>query len=209
MIKVCLADNHPVVHFGIQSFFKNNTRIEITAYNQNFSALLDTLKLKAVDILVIDAELTGFSSLSMIKLIRKNYSRCKVMIYTDLAENMYTSSAIKAGAAAYIPKTASLDKLEEAILKVNQGDHVFNDDLMKKLDAIKKQNKGERLHIKLSTREVEVLRYLSDGKKNNEVAKILNLNEKTISTYKLRLLIKLNVTNLLDLVTKAKKLDII
>ena len=62
---------------------------------------------------------------------------------------------------------------------------------------------------KLSTREVEVLRYLNDGKKNKEIAVILGLDEKTISTYKLRLLAKLNVTNLVDLLNKAKSLDII
>ena len=65
------------------------------------------------------------------------------------------------------------------------------------------------LFKKLSTREIEVLRYLNDGKKNKEVAQILGLDEKTISTYKLRLLAKLNVTNLVDLLKKAKDLDVI
>ncbi len=209
MIKVCLADSQPVVHFGIQSFFKNNSKIEISNFTNNYDSLLNVLKNENVDVLIVDAELPGFSSLGMIKNIKKNHPKCKVLIYTVLAENIYTSSAIKAGATGYIQKNQSLDKLEDAILKLHQGETYFNAELMRKLEAIKKQTKGERLHIKLSTREIEVLRYLSDGKKNNEIAKILDLNEKTISTYKLRLLIKLNVTNLLDLVNKAKKLDII
>ena len=77
------------------------------------------------------------------------------------------------------------------------------------LQALAKQNKSERLYRKLSNREIEVLRYLSSGKKNNEISSILGLNEKTISTYKLRLLTKLNVTNLVDLVNKAKTLEIV
>ena len=84
-----------------------------------------------------------------------------------------------------------------------------NDEIKKNLALIAKQNKSERLYRKLSNREIEVLRFLSDGKKNNEIAKILALNEKTISTYKLRLLTKLNVTNLVDLVNKAKTLEIV
>ena len=72
-----------------------------------------------------------------------------------------------------------------------------------------KGKKSERLFKKLSTREIEVLRYLNDGKKNKEVAQILGLDEKTISTYKLRLLAKLNVTNLVDLLKKAKDLEVI
>ena len=74
---------------------------------------------------------------------------------------------------------------------------------------LNKTKKSERLFKKLSTREIEVLRYFSEGRKNKEVAKILGLDEKTISTYKLRLLQKLSVTNLLDLINKAKQLEII
>ena len=85
----------------------------------------------------------------------------------------------------------------------------MDETIKKNLALIAKQNKNERLYRKLSNREVEVLRYLSDGKKNHEIADILKLNEKTISTYKLRLLTKLNVTNLVDLVNKAKSLEIV
>ena len=92
---------------------------------------------------------------------------------------------------------------------MSQGQIILNDEIKKNLALIAKQNKSERLYRKLSNREIEVLRFLSDGKKNNEIAKILALNEKTISTYKLRLLTKLNVTNLVDLVNKAKTLEIV
>jgi DNA-binding NarL/FixJ family response regulator len=69
--------------------------------------------------------------------------------------------------------------------------------------------KVTRLFKKVSNREIEVLRYLNNGKKNKEIAQILGIDEKTISTYKLRLLTKLNVTNLVDLLKKAKDLEII
>ena len=74
---------------------------------------------------------------------------------------------------------------------------------------LKKVKKEDRLYKKLSSREIEVLRYFNEGKKNKEVAKILSLDEKTISTYKLRLLQKLNVTNLVDLLNKSRELEII
>ena len=85
----------------------------------------------------------------------------------------------------------------------------MNEEIKKSFALLAKKSKNERLYRKLSNREVEVLRYLSDGKKNHEIATILKLNEKTISTYKLRLLTKLNVTNLVDLVNKAKTLEIV
>jgi DNA-binding NarL/FixJ family response regulator len=102
-----------------------------------------------------------------------------------------------------------METLGLSIIKVNQGKIIINETVKKNLDLIAKQSKSERLYRKLSNREVEVLRYLSGGKKNHEIAEILSLNEKTISTYKLRLLTKLNVTNLVDLVNKAKTLEIV
>jgi DNA-binding NarL/FixJ family response regulator len=88
--------------------------------------------------------------------------------------------------------TKKLETLGISIIKVHQGKIIMNETVKKNLALIAKQSKSERLY-RLSNREVEVLRYLSDGK-NHEIADILKLNEK-ISTYKLRLLTKLNVTN--------------
>ena len=93
--------------------------------------------------------------------------------------------------------------------KVTEGKVVFSETVKKSIEMLSKGKKSERLFKKLSTREIEVLRYLNDGKKNKEVAQILGLDEKTISTYKLRLLAKLDVTNLVDLLKKAKDLDVI
>ena len=94
-------------------------------------------------------------------------------------------------------------------MKVSRGAIIFSDAVKKNIALISRQPKSERLYRKLSSREIEVLRYLSNGKKNKEIAVLLTLNEKTISTYKLRLLAKLNVTNLVDLVNKAKTLQIV
>ena len=122
---------------------------------------------------------------------------------------MYAPNAIKAGASTFISKNNDLEALENAIIRVQNGEVFYSQDVKKKIDLITKQTKKERLYKKLSSREIEVLRFLSAGRKNKEIAETLNLNEKTISTYKLRLLNKLNVTNLVDLVNKAKTLDVL
>ena len=84
----------------------------------------------------------------------------------------------------------------------------MNKKIQQKIENLKGRNKIDRVFKKISTREIEVLKYFTQGKKNKEIAEILNLDQKTISTYKLRLLAKLGVTNLVDLVQKAKTLDI-
>jgi len=209
MIKVCVADNYPVVHFGIKSFFKDHTAISIVANVGNFSMVKDVLYNKTIDVLVIDLDLEGLTSLHELKAVIKNYTKTKFIVFSSYSEQIYAPNAIKAGVAGYVHKTAKLETLGIAITKVQQGQIILNDSIKKNLALIAKQNKSERLYRKLSSREIEVLRYLSGGKKNNEISAILGLNEKTISTYKLRLLTKLNVTNLVDLVNKAKTLEIV
>ena len=209
MINVCLADNYPVVHVGIKSYFENHTEISLVSNVSSFTMIEEVLKNKKIDVLLLDLELEGLSSIYDVKSIIKNHPKTKVILFTGLSEQIYAPNAIKSGISGFVHKSAKLEVLANTILKVNQGTIVLSEAVQKNLALIAKQNKNERLYRKLSNREIEVLRYLSDGKKNNEISKILNLNEKTISTYKLRLLTKLNVTNLVDLVNKAKTLQIV
>jgi two-component system response regulator FimZ (fimbrial Z protein) len=209
MMNVCLADNFPVVHFGVKSYFKDHPEISIVSNVGSFFMVPDALRNKEINVLVIDLELDGLKSIYELKAIIRNFPTTKVLVFTNLNEQVYAPNAIKAGVLGYVHKSSKLETLGTSIIRVHQGIVILSDSIKKNLALIAKQNKSERLYRKLSNREIEVLRYLSDGKKNNEISKLLGLNEKTISTYKLRLLQKLNVTNLVDLVNKAKTLDIV
>jgi DNA-binding NarL/FixJ family response regulator len=193
----------------MKAYFKDHPEINVVSNVGNFFMVPDALRNKEIDVLIIDLELEGLKSIYELKSIIKNFPKTKVIVFSSLSEQIYAPNAIKAGCAGYVHKTSKLENLGIAIVKVSQGQIILNDEIKKRLALIAKQNKSERLYRKLSNREIEVLRFLSDGKKNNEIAKILALNEKTISTYKLRLLTKLNVTNLVDLVNKAKTLEIV
>ena len=209
MINVLFADNQPVVHHGFRTFFQNQHEIKVLAQVKNLEQVVESLRKNPAQVLILDLELEGLSSINLIKLILKEFSTTRIVIFSNLSDGIYAPNAIKAGASAYVNKKDTLESLSEVVVRVSKGDIIINEELQKNLALISKQNKNERLYRKLSNREIEVLRFLSDGKKNNEIAKILNLNEKTISTYKLRLLTKLHVTNLVDLVNKAKSLEIV
>jgi DNA-binding NarL/FixJ family response regulator len=209
MIKVCIADNHPVILHGIKAYFNESNSIEVVKTVSNLTDLQTFLQNKLVDVIVLDIELDGVSGIRDIKHLIKEYPNTKVILFTSVSEKMYAPTAIKAGVSAYILKTASLKELETAVIRVSNGVTIISDTVEKILHDLRKGKKEDRLFKKLSAREVEVLRYLNDGKKNKEIALTLGLDEKTISTYKLRLLAKLNVTNLVDLLNKAKSLEII
>lgn len=209
MINICLADNYPVVHYGVKSYFKEHAEISIVSNVGNFSMIEEVLKSKKIDLILLDLELDGLTSIFDVKALIKNHPTIPIIIFTGLSEQIYAPNAIKSGVSGYVHKTEKLETLGKTILDVSKGKIILSESVKRNLALLSKQNKSERLYRKLSNREIEVLRYLSDGKKNNEISKLLNLNEKTISTYKLRLLTKLNVTNLVDLVNKAKKLQIV
>ncbi|SFA78074.1 two component transcriptional regulator, LuxR family [Flavobacterium swingsii] len=209
MVKIGLADNHPVVHYGIRAYYKEHADVTLVGIVDNFEMVSEMLKRKEIDVLLLDLELEGLSSINLIKNLLKDFPKVKIILFSNLNEQIYAPNAIKAGVFAFVQKTEKLDVLTSTIIKVNRGAVIFSDAVKKNIALISKQAKSERLYRKLSSREIEVLRYLSNGKKNKEVAEALHLNEKTISTYKLRLLAKLNVTNLVDLVNKAKTLEIV
>ena len=209
MIKVCIADSFPVVAHGLQSYFYGNSKFEVIASVRNLESLLQVLNNKPCSILVLDIELDGLSSIRDVKSLIKDYPQTKIVLFTSVSEQMYAPTATKAGVSAYIPKTTELSEIENILTKVSENGVIVSDSVKKAIDFLGKGKKADRLFKKLSTREIEVLRYLNDGKKNKEIAQILGLDEKTISTYKLRLLAKLNVSNLVDLLKKAKDLDVI
>jgi DNA-binding NarL/FixJ family response regulator len=209
MINISIADNQPVVLQGIKCFFKNHAAISVIDCILFLKDLDYSLQNASINILVIDIEFEGIYSVNSLKKIVQNNPNTKLLIYTRASEKLFGITSLKAGAAGFISKNEPLHKVEEAILKIAEGKTVFNDSIHKSFLTALKVNNEDGMYRKLSVRETEVLGFLVNGKKNFEISELLSLNEKTVSTYKLRLLNKLHVTNLIDLVSKAKSLEIV
>ena len=208
MITVCFADTYPVVHYGVKSYFENHQEISVIANVGNFQMVHNALINNKIDVLVIDLELDGLQNIHELKNLSTAFPNTKILIFTSLNEQIYSTNTYKVGISAFIHKSSKLEKLGKTIVRVHHGAIL----IAPKKENIQNNIKNSK-HIgvqrKLSNREIEVLHYLSKGKKNIEISKILELNEKTISTYKKRLLQKLNVTNVIDLVYKVKALGVI
>jgi DNA-binding NarL/FixJ family response regulator len=206
MTKVIIADSLPVVTSGLQMYFKANPGIEIIDTIDNFDTLQSIIKSEKADVLVLDLELQGLSSIKELRTLVEELNKTRVVLFTNVSEKMYAPIAFKYGISGFVSKKSGLDKLATVIAAVGNGNTVFSEDVLRIVETLNKGKKAERLFKKLSNRESEVLRYLNDGLKNKEIAKVLNLDEKTISTYKLRLLAKLSATNLVELLKNAKDL---
>jgi DNA-binding NarL/FixJ family response regulator len=153
-------------------------------------------------------DIPQINGIATLRKMRLEHPDVKVLIYSGQSEDVYALSTIRAGAHGYLSKSSHPSTLLEAIDKIHDGGMFITNDLAQRLAFDEGTQKPRRFFRKLSTREIEVLKMLTSGKRNKEVAEGLNLNEKTVSTYKARLMKKLNVDNMVDLLQQAKALEI-
>lgn len=199
MIRVLVADHQPIVNYGIRMLFDSSNDIKIVSTVDTAKQLINYLKKGSVDVVLMSMDLPDMNGITILRKIKKNYNNVRVIIFSAQPENIYASSGIRAGASGFLSKTATTSTIKKAILKVYKGGMYVTNAMAQKLTFDK--NKGEAdLYHKLSTREIEVLKLICNGKKNNQIAEELNINPKTVSTYKSRLMKKLNVTNLISLI---------
>ncbi|WP_194766804.1 response regulator transcription factor [Tamlana sp. I1] len=204
MINLLIADNHPITRKGLEVLFSASPNIKIVGSVDDGEAILDFVKKNPVDIILTETDFPKLNGLTVLRYLKNDYPDIKTIIFSAQPEEVYAINAIKAGAAGYLNKSVNVITINEAILKVADGGIYLSNDLTQQLAFGSRVNKGGTFYKKLSTRESEVLKLLTIGKKNKEISKELDINEKTVSTYKARLMRKLKVTNLVDLVNQAK-----
>lgn len=208
MIKLLVVDHHPIIRKGLELLFVTSPHIQVVGSLDDGEAIFDFLKRNRVDIILCETDLPKLNGITALRRLKREHPEVKVIMFSAQPEEVYAINTIKAGASGYLSKTANIITLKEAILKVNDGGMYLSRDLEQRFALGRRVNRSGSYFKKLSTREVEVLKLLSIGRKNKEIATELTINEKTVSTYKARLMKKLNVTNLIDLVNQAKLLEL-
>jgi len=208
MIKVLVADFHPIIRTGLKMLFEHSKDIQVIGSVTTGKELFDFVGKYDVDVVLSEIDLPELNGITALRTLKKEYSYVKVIMFSSHPEEIYAISTIKAGASGYLTKTVSTQTIKDAIIKVYNGGIYISNDLAQRLAFNERSNKPNKLYKKLSMREVEVLKLLCSGRRNKEISKELEINEKTVSTYKARLMKKLNVTNLVDLVNQARHLEL-
>ncbi len=205
MKKIVIADHHPITQKGISCLIKKDDNYEIVGKANNGNELFQTLEEQNPDILIMEIDMPQISGINALRGIKVKFPELRVLIFSTHPEEIYALRSIKSGAAGYVPKTASPRILKKALKQIRKGGIFLNEELTSTFTS---RNVGETSAIsrykKLSSREIEVLNLLSSGKRNKDIAAALNINEKTVSTYKTRLLKKLKVDNLADLIHQSR-----
>lgn len=209
MIKVLVVDHHPIVRAGLKLLFDKDPDIEVVGTVGTGIEIFEFIRRFPVDVLISEIDLPELNGITALRAIKKEHKDLRVIMLSYHPEEIYAISTIKAGASGYLSKSVDTNTIKEAILKVYNGGIYLSENMEKHLHFDDTRNKKTKLYKRLSTREVEVLKLLSTGKKNKEIAQELDINEKTVSTYKARLFKKLNVNNLVDLIHQAQHIGTI
>jgi DNA-binding NarL/FixJ family response regulator len=208
MITVLIADNHPIIRMGVRKVLESADGFELIHEVATTEELFEKLKDTTPDVVMLEMDIPEMNGIAALRKIKKEYADVKVLMYSGQSEDVYALSAIRAGAFGYLAKSSGLEYITTAVTKVSEGSMFITNELAQRLAFDEGTKKPRRFFRKLSTREIEVLKLLASGKRNKEVAQGLNLNEKTVSTYKARLMKKLNVDNMVDLLQQAKALEL-
>lgn len=209
MNSVLIADHHPITREGINSLLSKNDDLEIIGNVTTGNELFKFLKNKIPDVLIMEIDLPQINGITALRTIKSEFPGTKMLIFSCHPEEMYALSAIKAGASGFLSKTVSTEHLQAAIQQVARGGIYLNKNITDKINSgMSQSNNLISKFKKLSTRESEVLNLLSAGKRNKDIAEALDINEKTVSTYKTRLLKKLKVDNLADLIHQSRLLQL-
>ncbi|WP_010228908.1 response regulator [Gillisia marina] len=209
MSTILIADHHPITREGIKSLLTDQNELNVIGNVTNGNDLIKSLRIHSPEVLVIEIDLPDINGITALRTIKTEFPRIRILVFSCHPEEMYALSAIKAGASGYLSKTASTESLYNAVQQVARGGIYLNKNITDKINSGATNGNGLIAKFKkLSTREMEVLNLLSNGKRNKDIAEALDINEKTVSTYKTRLLKKLKVDNLADLINQSRLLQL-
>jgi two-component system invasion response regulator UvrY len=194
MIKVLITDDHPVVRKGLKDILETCSEIKVTGEAGQGGELLEKLLHNDYDVILLDISLPGRNGLDMLKDIISNNRGITVIMLSVHPEEQYAVRALKLGASSYLTKSAEPHEIIMAVKRAAQGKKYITDTLAEML-TLNINNNKKPLHKTLSDRELEVMCLLAEGKSPSEIASELSLSVKTISTYRKRILIKMNLKN--------------
>ena len=194
-IRILIADDHPIVREGYKKILTSQPDMDVTGEAGNGQEVLDLIQKKDFELILLDISMPGRSGLEILKELRSRKPHLPVMILSIYPEEQYAVRAFRDGASGYLTKASTPKELISAIRKVSQGGRYVTEALAEKLTYFLHGDADKVPHEKLSDREYQVMLLIASGKTVTQIADELCLSVKTISTYRARILEKMNMKN--------------
>lgn len=195
MLKILIADDHAVVRGGLRQFIASVPDCQIAGEAGSGQEALALIQAEDWDLLLLDIGLPDLNGIEVLRRVKRMKPALPVLIFSMYAEDDYAMVALEAGATGYLPKDSPPMEILAAILRAGRGERYLSPAFTEKLLAGATPAGLKQPHDALSRREFEILRLLSQGKSLTAIGETVFLSPKTISTYRTRVLKKLNLEN--------------
>ena len=206
-MKVLITDDHAIVREGLQAILKGESDIEVVGEATNGEEAIKKAKELQPDIVLMDITMPGMNGLEATRLIRKQNPETKILVLTMHEEDDYFYRILEAGASGYFIKGGSFTELLSSLRAVWHGDVFIYPTMAKKLlsNYLEGVKSGQEIegYRKLTEREREILRFVADGRTNQEIAEQLFISPTTVQTHRAHMMAKLGLHNRTELIKYA------
>jgi DNA-binding NarL/FixJ family response regulator len=203
MIRIAIADDHGIVRGGLRQLLSMDPEFSVVSEAANGNEVLAQIRQEDIDILLMDLNMPGTSGVALIERVKLKRPGLPVLILSMNDDAQMAMRAIKAGANGYITKVCEPADLFSAIRKVSSGRRYITAELAENMVFGRPPSSSSEAHNTFTDRETEVFDLLIAGKAVNEIAMRMNISNKTVSTHKVRLLDKLKLATMADLMLYA------
>lgn len=202
-MRIIIADDHAIVRRGLQQIIATRGGWNVTGEAATGDDLLKLLRSTPVDVVVLDVSLGDRSGIDLLALIREEHPNLPILMLSMYAEEHYAIRALRAGASGYVQKDRPPEELLSAIERVAMGRTHLSEAVMDQMAATIAGTNLEHPHEQLSAREFQVFSLIAAGKSISEIADMLNVSVKTVSTYRTRILDKTGFRTNADIIAYA------
>jgi DNA-binding NarL/FixJ family response regulator len=209
MIRILIGDDHAIVRQGLRQVLALIPELKLVAEAKNGWEVIEHVRTSSPSLLLLDMNMPGPSGVDLIKRVREEAPQLPILVLSMHGESQIAGRAIKAGAAGYLTKDSEPEVLIHAIRQVASGAHYIEPAVAERLLFQPSPKEAAEPHAALSDREYQVFLMLVQGRGVMEIGEELHLSAKTVSTHKARLMKKLAVDNLSDLVRYALSRELV
>ena len=201
MIKVLVSDDHAVLRTGVTKILMHGLEGVVCGEAGNAEEILEQVQNHEWDLVILDINMPGRSGIEVLREIRRLRPGLPVLVLSMHAEDQYGKRVLRTGASGFMNKNVAPEELIKAVHKVLSGGRYVSPALAEKLAFdLTSANAGQAAHEALSEREFEVLRLIASGKTVSEIADKIHLSVATVSTYRARILLKMNMMTTVELI---------
>lgn len=209
MIKVVIVDDHPLVINGVIDMLSSCEHINILATYLNGRSAIEGIRKEQPDVVILDIQMPDIRGEEVVLILMQEFPALRILALTNFDNTLYASNMMKNGAMGYLLKNTNKETLIQAIETVYEGDKFVSDEMNTRLDEFQERVKSKS-HVKnsLTPREIDILRLLTAGKSNQQIADELFLSKRTVENYRLNLTFKLDLKNTAALIKYAIEMGI-